>query len=143
MAGVGKSSTDSTALLTRDREFSAASTARGAQQAFADFAATGVRLFRNGKQPIVGKADAVAAVASTTATWTWEPAFADVSISGDLGFTYGTYRLTKSDPSLKEADKIETGNYFRIWKSENNIVEGTKLKVVADLLDPVVEEKKN
>jgi hypothetical protein len=129
-------------LLARDREFSAASATLGVRKAFVAFADREVRMFRNEKQPIIGKADAEAALLATEAVWTWEPAFADVSHSNDLGYSYGTYRLTTTDATSK-TDKVETGNYYRVWKKQYNVREGAAWKVVADLLDPVVEDKKN
>ncbi|HEY2974516.1 MAG TPA: nuclear transport factor 2 family protein [Pyrinomonadaceae bacterium] len=124
-------------LLVREREFSNASANRGAQKAFDDYAADDVRLFRNDKQPLLGKALADAALPASTVVWTWEPAFADVSQSGDLGYTYGTYQLKKKDAALK-TEKSETGNYYRIWKKQRNT-----WRVVADLLDPLPEPWKN
>jgi ketosteroid isomerase-like protein len=124
---------DTKALLARDREFSNASATLGARQAFVAFAAKEVRVFRNDK-PIIGKADAEADLLANPIVWTLTPAFADVSESGDLGYSYGTYKLTKD----KATDKVETGNYYRIWKRQRNA-----WKVVADLLDPVPEDKKN
>jgi ketosteroid isomerase-like protein len=94
-------------------------------------------MLRNDKQPIIGKVDAEAALLASPAVWTWKPAFADVSHSNDLGYSYGTYRLMTKDTTLK-TDKVETGNYYRIWKKQGN-----QWKVVADLLDPVADEKKN
>ena len=136
--GIGPGVKEATkALLARDREFSTSSATRGAQKAFEDYAASEVRLFRNGKQPIVGKADAVAALPASPTVWTWEPVFADVSHSGDLGYSYGTYKLTINDGTLK-TNAVETGNYYRIWEKQLNA-----WKVVADLLDPVPEDKKN
>ncbi len=124
-------------LLVRERQFSNASANRGAQKAFDDYAADDVRLFRNDKQPLLGKALADAALPASTVVWTWEPAFADVSQSGDLGYTYGTYQLTKNDATLK-TEKSETGNYYRLWKKQRNT-----WRVVADLLDPLAEPRKN
>ena len=125
------------ALLARDREFSNASATRGAQKAFDAYAAEDVRVFRNDQHPFIGKTSAAAAFSASPIVLTWEPAFADVSQSDDLGYSYGTYQLTKNDATLKIA-KVENGNYYRIWKRQR----GT-WKVVADLLDPLPEPKKN
>ena len=131
------------ALLARDREFSSASASRGAQKAFFDYAASEVRMFRNDKPPFVGKANAVSAISQSSIVWTWEPAFAEVSRSRDLGYTYGTYRLVTSDPT-QQKEKVETGNYYRIWKKESdNMTQRPAWRVVADLLDPLPEPKKN
>jgi ketosteroid isomerase-like protein len=124
-------------LLVREREFSNASATRGAQKAFDEYAADEVRVFRNDKQPLIGKALAAAALPASAVVWTWEPAFADVSQSGDLGYTYGIYQLTKNDAALK-TEKSETGNYYRIWKKQRNT-----WRIVADLLHPLLEPRKN
>jgi ketosteroid isomerase-like protein len=144
VGGVGPAKIKETgaALTAREREFSAASETRGAQTAFAEVAASDVRLFRNGRQPIVGKANAVSALGDV-AKWTWEPAFADVARSGDLGYSYGSYELVKNDPALKPEEKVERGNYYRIWKRQTEITQGTRWRVVIDLLDPVAPPKKN
>jgi ketosteroid isomerase-like protein len=134
MAGYGlirDGKADIKALLTLEREFSAASGKLGPQKAFEEYVASGVRLYRNGRPPITGKANALAALTSD-AGWTWEPLFADVSSSNDLGYSYGTYQLTKSDAP----EKVESGNYYRIWKRQ-----GSKWQVVTDLLDPVAPKK--
>jgi ketosteroid isomerase-like protein len=130
------------ALTAHEREFSAASQTRGAQTAFAEVAANGVRLFRNGQQPVVGKANAVSALRDV-AKWTWEPAFADVARSGDLGYSYGSYELVKADPALKPEERIERGNYYRIWKRLKEPGQSVNWRVVSDLLDPVAPPKKN
>lgn len=122
-------------LLARDRQFSSTSQNGGAQKAFLLYASPEVRVFRNDKFPFVGKKRASTVLPSLASAWTWVPAFADVSISGDLGYTYGTYRLVSLDSPPKAT---ETGNYFRIWKKL-----GSTWKVVADLADPVPEPKKN
>jgi ketosteroid isomerase-like protein len=125
---------ETNALLAREREFSGDSAARSAQKAFDAYAAEEVRVFRNKSLPFVGKANAAAAIPASSIVWTWEPAFADVSQSGDLGYSYGTYELAEKD----SPEKVETGNYYRIWKKQ-----GSRWKVVTDLLDPLPEPKKN
>ncbi len=131
---------ETNALFAREREFSNASATRDAQRAFDAYAADDVRVFRNDKQPFVGKAAAAAvALPASSIVWTWQPAFADVSQSGDLGYSYGTYELVAGNSSPKTpkmAAKVEVGNYYRIWKRQGN-----NWKVVADLLDPLPEPK--
>ncbi len=120
------------ALRERDRQFSNVSATRDAQTAFNSFATPDVRTLRNEKFPFIGKAAAAVALPASSSVWAWEPAFADVSRSGDLGYTYGTYRISGKD---LQAKIIESGNYYRIWKKQNG-----KWLVVADLTDPVPEE---
>lgn len=116
------------ALLTRERELSKSSAARGGQVAFLEQAAADVRVFREGKLPFIGKAEASAAIPAGAGEWTWQPEAADVSSSGDLGYSYGLYRLENKDAS----GKAETGNYLRIWKKQ-----GSTWKVVVDLANPL------
>ncbi|MEP6743348.1 MAG: nuclear transport factor 2 family protein [bacterium] len=122
-----------TALLARERDFSNASAKAGARQAFRSFAAENVRVFREEKFPFVGRAAASEVFSTLPGAWTWQPAFADVSSSGDLGYTYGTYNLNGGD-SKKVAEK---GNYLRIWKKQRAV-----WQVVIDVATPLPPEPK-
>jgi ketosteroid isomerase-like protein len=115
------------ALSALDREFSKASADQGARDAFLSYAAKDVRLFRNDHFPFVGKMAAADALVPVTSEWTWKPAFADVSISGDLGYSYGIYELRDKNGAV-----FERGNYARVWKKVN----GT-WKLVVDVADPL------
>ena len=80
-------------LLTTERNFSKASAEQGSVSAFLLYGAADVRVFRNNKMPFVGRRHAVAALSPLSIEWTWTPKFADVALSGDLGYSYGTYEL--------------------------------------------------
>jgi ketosteroid isomerase-like protein len=121
-------------LIKVDREFSKASADQGAREAFLLFAAKDVRLFRNNHSPFVGRAGAADALSPITAEWTWTPAFAGVSLSGDLGYSYGLYELREKNPARTVSEK---GNYARVWKKVNN-----EWKLVIDVADPLPAEKK-
>ena len=60
----------------------------------------------------------------------WSPAKADVASSGDLGYTAGTYRLTRNDSAGTPV--TETGKYVEVWKKDPR---GT-WKVVEFILNP-------
>ena len=121
-------------LLDTDRDFSKASVKRGAVEAFLAYASSEVRVFRNQKQPFVGRKAAVAAWTPLSIELTWTPQAGDVSVSGDLGYTYGLYQ--KRD---KAANTIsETGNYMRVWKRVNGA-----WKLILDLTDPHPPAKKS
>jgi ketosteroid isomerase-like protein len=123
------------ALLMVDREFSNASGDHGAADAFSHYAATDVRLFRNGRFPFVGKLAATDALVPLTGEWTWTPTFADVSLSADLGYSYGTYEVREKSGARAVSER---GNYARVWKKINGY-----WKVVVDVADPLPPEKKN
>jgi len=120
------------ALLSVDREFSKASGEQGARPAFLLYSASDARLFRNDKFPFVGRMAAADALTPLMAEWTWKPSFADVSISGDLGYSYGIYELREQSGVVSEK-----GNYARVWKKVNG-----SWKLVIDVADPLPPEAK-
>ena len=122
-------------LLRTERAFATASSEQGAVGALLLFAASDVRVFRHDKMPFVGRKSAVTAMAPLSREWTWTPAFADVSISGDLGYSYGTYELREKTGNRS---LVETGNYLRVWKK----VSGAWAMVI-DVADPQPIEKKS
>ncbi|MGA9998267.1 MAG: nuclear transport factor 2 family protein, partial [Pyrinomonadaceae bacterium] len=118
------------ALLNLDREFAKASVSEGAAKAFSSYAADDLRLHREGQFPVKGKEAALAVLSAKPERLSWQPLRADVSRSGDLGYTYGTYELGGNGTDVGAQ---ETGNYLHIWKQQ----EGGKWKVVLDLLNPI------
>jgi ketosteroid isomerase-like protein len=128
---VAKTDAERAALLSAERKFSEDSAKSGAQKAFLSYAAPNVHVFREGKLPYIGNALAADAIPSGKGLWTWQPEAWDVSRSGDLGYSYGTYWLKSNDANAKP----ETGNYFRIWKKQGGV-----WRVVVDLANPVPEK---
>lgn len=121
-------------LQNTERDFSKASAKRGAVEAFLAYASSDVRVFRNNKQPFIGRKAAVSAWTPLAIEWTWTTQSADVSKSGDLGYSYGLYAMRD-----KAANSItETGNYMRVWKRVNG-----EWKLLLDLTDPHPPEKKS
>jgi ketosteroid isomerase-like protein len=110
-------------LIAIDREFSALSKEKGMNRAFLYYVAEdGVMLSPN-KMPIVGKEKINALFQSNDSDkeFTWEPLYADISESGELGYTYGTYTITTEG-------EIQKGTYVSIWKKDS----GGKWKFVLD-----------
>ena len=89
-------------------------------------------VFRENRFPLSSAAAASEAIPAAANLWTWKPEGWDVSRSGDLGYSYGTYWLKSKDTNAQ----AETGNYFRIWKKL-----GKEWKVVVDVANPVPEKK--
>ena len=133
-ARVAQVETEAAELRARDQQFSSVSALRGAKTAFDSFVAADVRLLREEKFPFIGKTAAVTALPASSSISTWEPAFADVSRSGDLGYSYGTYRIASKEPSPVI---LESGNYYRIWKKEGGV-----WLVLFDLTNPIPPETK-
>jgi ketosteroid isomerase-like protein len=57
----------------------------------------------------------------------WTPVGADISASGDLGYTYGNYEFHAKDKDGKEV--VEYGKYTSIWKLQKD----GSWKVVLDM----------
>lgn len=57
----------------------------------------------------------------------WSPVGADISASGDLGYTYGTYEFHSKDKDGKPS--VEYGKYTSVWKLQKD----GSWKVVLDM----------
>lgn len=66
---------------------------------------------------------------------TWTPVGADISASGDLGYTYGTYEFHSKDKDGKA--HVDYGKYTSIWKLQKN----GSWKVVLDMGNASPEPK--
>jgi ketosteroid isomerase-like protein len=111
-AGKTAASVPPDSLLGLDREFAAAAASKGAAAAYATYAADDLRLYRDGRFPLVGK-PAARPIFSAGGALAWQPAKADVSRSGDLGYTYGLAQWKASQEA-----KAEYANYVRLWKRQ-------------------------
>jgi ketosteroid isomerase-like protein len=121
--GTGKADLESARadLLSRDWQFLKASTAQGPLKAYDSYSAPELRLFRENSFPfegIVASSHALATKISDSDLLTWQPLGADVSQSKDLGYTHGTYSLSRKEQPEKV---IERGSYLRIWKKQNGV----------------------
>jgi ketosteroid isomerase-like protein len=119
-------------LIVLDRQFLDASRSAGVLNGFLAYLSKDARLHRNGVFPLIGR-DAIRTFLSTgTAELTWEPINSDVSRSGDLGYTYGSYEMKSA--GTKETEK---GYYVRVWKRDAK----WNWKLMLDTLSPVPPEK--
>lgn len=117
------------ALLKTEDEFAQLVRTKSTVDSFLGYFADGVRLFRMNAFPFVGKEAARAALAAKPGALNWKTTKVDVSNSGDLGYSYGTYEFTAEG----KAATTESGNYLRIWRK----LGGGKWRVVLDLLNPI------
>lgn len=90
----------------------------GMNKAFLEFAADDGVLMRNDRL-IKGKDSIKDFIKNSTSKGlSWKPDFVDVSISGDLGYTYGTY-VYKYKDSLGN-DKSSEGIFHTVWKRQTD-----------------------
>lgn len=100
-------------LQQADIDFSNLSRDSGMRRAFLTYMDGEAVLLRPGRYPIVG-ADAVDLITSVndgSFTLTWRPDGADISQSGDMGYTYGVY-------SMQIGDSTHKGTYVTVWKKD-------------------------
>ena len=100
-------------LMAVDMAFSTLSKEKGMNHAFLFYVADdGVMLSPN-KMPVVGKnkiGDLFQSDDSKT-VFTWNPLYAEVAKSGDLGYTYGIYEIL-------EGESRQKGTYVSVWKKD-------------------------
>jgi ketosteroid isomerase-like protein len=106
-------------IMDADRAFSDYSIAHGQIAAFIEYAAPDVVLIKPNMYPIVGHEKLIAhyqGKADTSYVLTWEPKFARVAKSGELGYTYGYWELwLKAQP-----ENISKGTYATVWQRQRN-----------------------
>jgi ketosteroid isomerase-like protein len=104
-------------LISADKEFSAMSDKNGMKAAFVEYLDSNGVLIRNHQLPVIGAnaIDYLIQQNDNNFTMTWEPRHAEVSNSGDLGFTYGVYVLHP-----KFQDTMFYGTYNSAWKKQKD-----------------------
>ncbi len=99
-------------------------------KAYKTFAADDIRVLRQGKMPILGKAALLAELKKNKTS----VAYAKRSVffgAADLAYITNSYTLTKADKTT------ENGHFMQIWK-----LRAGKWQIVLDILHPTPEEKK-
>jgi len=116
-------------LKQLEAEFMQAALTRGSEGYMSYYAEDSVEV-PNGADFLIGKS----AIAQTmdflddkNNRLTWKPIGADISSSGDLGYTYGTYEFQSKDKAGKTV--VSHGKYTSIWKKQKD----GSWKVVLDM----------
>lgn len=102
-------------ILNADLAFSDMCRQVGMKKAFLQYIDDEGTLLRPDHLPLLG-AEAINYISllnDTAYTLSWQPVHADISSSGDLGYTYGTFELQLPDTTLR-------GTYVNIWKKEKD-----------------------
>jgi ketosteroid isomerase-like protein len=102
-------------IIEADKAFSAMSLKAGPTVAFREYFGSNAKLLSVDKQGKDGIAQMFIQY-PPTATLRWEPAYAEVSSSGDLGYTWGRYTLIVPSGAKGQPPMVQVGNYVTIWK---------------------------
>jgi ketosteroid isomerase-like protein len=102
-------------LMDADRNFSKISMEKGLKTAFMEYIDSNGVLLRPGYLPLVGgdAVDFLSQLPENDYTMQWEPTGGDVAKSGEMGYTFGTFKITPV--------KIDTtiyGTYVSVWKKQ-------------------------
>lgn len=108
-------------LLAADRAFDAA-TAEKKIDGFSSFLADNVSTLR-ADQPVLRGKGAVrqewkALLENESISLRWRPIGAEISKSGDLGYTGGSYTITRTDE--KGSAIMGTGKYLTVWRLQKD-----------------------
>lgn len=101
------------AVLRADSAFSGLSQAKGFRYAFLAYADSAAVLLRDHHYPIIGRNALrfIERMNDSGVTLGWQPSFARVAASADLGYTYGMYTFATKDTTIR-------GTYVTIWKKD-------------------------
>lgn len=107
-------------LMEIDREFARQSVENGSHSSFLAYIDDSCVLLRPNRAPVVGrnKIAEMFSTPDTSFTLNWEPSFANVAISGDLGYTYGIYNIEMDSPEGTVVTK--EGTYVTVWKKDKD-----------------------
>ncbi|MCG8435959.1 MAG: DUF4440 domain-containing protein [Gammaproteobacteria bacterium] len=116
------------AILSADREFSKLSEAQGTVAAFMHFLTDDAVLLPHGEAPVKGS-DAIYEVLSADSDYilSWEPQDAEVAASGELGYSWGIYRLRAQDSGA--GGVVGYGKYLSVWRKQAD----GEWRVIADI----------
>jgi ketosteroid isomerase-like protein len=122
VAGCGKSvnvEQERNALLALDREWSQTTTDLNK---FVSYYTADASLYPQG-MPVATGTEAIREALTKMSSMPgfslhWDPTKADVSASGDLAYTTGTYQMAMNDAAGKPM--TEKGKYVTVWKKQQN-----------------------
>lgn len=106
---------DKKELIDAEKSFSAMCMQKGLKEAFLAFGDENMVMLRPNSDPLKAAVarDYLAKTDFGPNTLSWEPLEADISSSGDLGYTYGIYTVHLPDSTMQ-------GTYATVWKKNKN-----------------------
>jgi ketosteroid isomerase-like protein len=104
-------------LIQTDLAFSQTAANVGLAEAFFEYLAEDAVWLPNGSEPVLGREavrDRLREAGRTQLVW--EPQFADVARSGELGYTWGLYESRARGEDGRE--RVSQGKYTTIWRRQ-------------------------
>ena len=102
-------------IIDADRAMNLQASKEGFNKTLLLYADDSVIKPNEGKFPIIGKQSLINAWAGKedTKAITWEPTRVEAARSGDIGYTFGNWKMVTKDSSY-------FGNYYTIWKRQSD-----------------------
>jgi ketosteroid isomerase-like protein len=103
-------------LLKTDREFSNVTSDKGVKRALAEYVDTNELVLKKDLVPIDGKDAVIKSFCNRSDSGivlTWKPIGANIVNPGNLGLTYGTYKI-------ESIDSVSQGTYVTLWKKSTD-----------------------
>jgi ketosteroid isomerase-like protein len=109
-------------ILETEHNFAEMAKEKGITKAFLSYAAEDAVLMRNNTL-VIGKENLIDYFDNQTSdnnevSLTWKPDFVDVSLSGDLGYTYGNFTFSYTDSSGSVIEN--SGVFHTVWKRQTD-----------------------
>jgi ketosteroid isomerase-like protein len=104
---------ESHVLIDKDRALAGLARRKGILEAYLFYADEEVRLYRQNSLPVVGKDVLPVVLTGVPGELTCNPLGSGVSLSGDLGYTYG---ISEWKMSGAQGVTAESSSYLRIWR---------------------------
>ncbi len=104
-----------------DQNFSILSEKQGMAKAFTTYASNDVVKLNENAPPTVGFDSLRAQMARLPRngpTLTWQPLKVDAALSGEMGYSFGQWMLTKRDSAGRPS--VQHGVYVTVWKRQRN-----------------------
>jgi ketosteroid isomerase-like protein len=111
-----KNEKELTKLLQTDQAFSSKTSDKGVKRALVDYVDTNELVLKKDYVPIDGKDAAIIYYCSKSdsgTVLTWKPIGANIVNSGNMGLTYGIYKI-------ESIDSVYTGTYVSLWKKSTD-----------------------
>ena len=106
---------DKQEMLKADMAMNDMAAKEGFNNAILFYADTNIVKFEGDQLPVIGKAAFAKSFDKNTdlKTISWKPVNAEMAQSGDLGYTWGNWKLVAGDTTYY-------GNYFTAWKKQKD-----------------------
>lgn len=118
-------------LVERERR-AATAAAAGLEGRLSSFDAA-ARLHRNGSEPVLGRDAIRAFLHAHPEPMSWTPLAGDVAVSGDLGYTYGSYQVQAHG----HTQPSQRGYYVHVWRRAPD----GEWRIVVDTTSPLPAEE--